>query len=105
MSATTTETIELAPPSTAAVAPPKPIPGEDETFLRAEPSSGPGQPALRKDITAIIFASITGVTGISSLLSGLVTVVLPIMARDLALSDSVLLWYSSSCNTEQKILS
>jgi len=47
---------------------------------------------LRKGTTIIIFTSITAVTGISSLLSGLVTVALPTIARDLDLPPSLLLW-------------
>ena len=52
--------------------------------------------ALQKGTTVIIFASVTGVTGISSLLAGLVTVTLPKMAKDLELSESLLLWYVSA---------
>ena len=89
MSATATETIELRSPPAAVLTTQKPTIGEDET---PDTPSTPQPPALQKGATAVIFASITGVTGISSLLSGLVTVVLPIMARDLGLSDSVLLW-------------
>ena len=51
----------------------------------------------RKGTTAAIFASITGVTGISSLLLGMVTVMLPKMAKDLDISDAVLLGYASTC--------
>ena len=50
---------------------------------------------MERGTTAIIFATVTGVTGISSLMSGMVTVVLPKMAKDLDLSDSLLLWYVS----------
>jgi hypothetical protein len=58
------------------------------------PESGTNSIALRKGTTVIISASIAGVTGISALQNGLVTVVLPKMAKDLKLSDSVLLWYA-----------
>lgn len=47
---------------------------------------------LPKVTTAVIFATVTGVTCISSLLAGLVTVALPRMAKDLDLPESLLLW-------------
>lgn len=49
-------------------------------------------PALKKGSTVVIFASITCVTGISSLLAGLVTVCIPPMARDLDIPTSLILW-------------
>ncbi|KAJ9606539.1 hypothetical protein H2200_008547 [Cladophialophora chaetospira] len=91
----TTDTIELTSPPTVVLATQKPTVEDDGSVPSADVPSRPEQPNLQKGTTAIIFASITGVTGISSLLSGLVTVVLPIMARDLGLSQSVLLWPSS----------
>lgn len=45
-----------------------------------------------KGTTAIIITTITGVTMISSLLNGLVTIALPAMARDLKISEALLLW-------------
>jgi len=45
-----------------------------------------------KGTTAVIIATITGVTMISSLLSGLITISLPAMAKDLQISDALLLW-------------
>ena len=48
---------------------------------------------LRKGSTAIIFTSVTAVTGISSLLAGLVTVALPRIVHDLDIPSSLLLWY------------
>lgn len=92
MSTTVTDTIEFTSPSAAVLTVERvqtPILADDGF---TEAPSRPDQPVLTKGTTAIIFASITGVTTISSLLSGLVTVVLPIMARDLNLSESVLLW-------------
>jgi hypothetical protein len=47
---------------------------------------------LRKGPTAIIFTSVTAVTGISSLLAGLVTVALPRIVHDLDIPTSLLLW-------------
>jgi hypothetical protein len=46
-----------------------------------------------KGTTAIVIASVTLVTGISSLLNGLTTVILPTMAVDLDIPDNLLLWY------------
>ena len=93
MSATATDTIELTPPATAVLNTRKTSIQDDEDRLPARSRTMSDQAALQKGTTAVIFASITGVTGISSLLAGLVTVVLPKMAKDLSLSDSVLLWY------------
>jgi hypothetical protein len=45
-----------------------------------------------KGTTAIVIASVTLVTGISSLLNGLTTVILPTMAVDLDIPDNLLLW-------------
>lgn len=47
---------------------------------------------LRKGPTAIIFTSVTAVTGISSMLAGLVTVALPRIVHDLDIPTSLLLW-------------
>ncbi len=93
MSATATDTIELTSPPAALLTTKNLTDSNDDPISHNEALSRPEQPALQKGTTVIIFASITGVTGISSLLSGLVTIVLPIMARDLNLSPSVLLWY------------
>ena len=46
-----------------------------------------------KATTAIVIASVTLITGISTLLSGLTTVTLPTMAVDLEIPDNLLLWY------------
>ena len=93
MSATATDTIELVSPPAALLTTKNTIDRGDEPASFSEALSRPEQPVLQHGTTAIVFASITGVTGISSLLAGLVTIVLPIMARDLDLSPSVLLWY------------
>jgi hypothetical protein len=45
-----------------------------------------------KGTTAIVIASVTLVTGISTLLNGLTTVILPTMAVDLDIPDNLLLW-------------
>ena len=45
-----------------------------------------------KGTTAIVISTITGVTLISSLLSGLVTISLPAMAKDLDIPQALVLW-------------
>jgi hypothetical protein len=45
-----------------------------------------------KATTAIVIASVTLITGISTLLNGLTTVILPTMAVDLDIPDNLLLW-------------
>ncbi len=49
--------------------------------------------AAKKGSTAVVFLSTTFVTGISSLLAGVVTVVLPKMVEDLDIPHSLMLWY------------
>lgn len=56
--------------------------------ISAEPHDAPG-----RTTTAIVLATVVGVTMISSLLAGLVTIVLPTMAHELELDASLLLWY------------
>lgn len=46
----------------------------------------------KKGTTAVIITTIAGVTIISSLLSGIVTIALPVMARDLEISEALLFW-------------
>lgn len=46
----------------------------------------------KKGTTAVIITTIAGVTMISSLLSGLITISLPVIARELQISDALLLW-------------
>lgn len=45
-----------------------------------------------KGTTALIIITIAGVTIISSLLSGIVTIALPVMAKDLHISPALLFW-------------
>lgn len=52
-------------------------------------------PDLGKGKTAVVIAAVTCVTGISALLAGVVTVTLPVMARDLPLEEQLLLWPQS----------
>lgn len=46
----------------------------------------------KKGTTAFIITTIAGVTMISSLLSGIVTIALPVMAKDLEISQALLFW-------------
>ena len=57
-------------------------------------SSGLGEPAevTSKGRTLVIILSTTLVTGIGSMLNGLVTVTLPQLAVDLGIQDGLLLW-------------
>jgi hypothetical protein len=48
---------------------------------------------VSKSQTVIVISSVTVITGISSLLAGLVTVGLPTIARDLKIPTALLLWY------------
>ncbi|KIY00901.1 uncharacterized protein Z520_03567 [Fonsecaea multimorphosa CBS 102226] len=87
--------IELTPPASALLTPPSPIVQDDGISSERNPETMLEQPTLRKSSTAVIFVSVTGVTGISSLLAGLITVILPTLAKDLHIPPSVLLWPSS----------
>jgi hypothetical protein len=51
---------------------------------------------LSKGRTFVVILSVTVITGISSLLAGIVTVGLPTIARDLRLESNLLLWYVRS---------
>lgn len=77
-------------------------PLEPTTTNRSEP------PDLGKGKTAVVIASVTCVTGISSLLAGVVTVTLPVMARDLPLDEQLLLWpqsiYALTCGCSLLLL-
>lgn len=56
-----------------------------------------------KGTTAVVIASVTLVTGISSLLNGLTTVILPTMAADLEIPDNLILWYFYHCKALEAI--
>jgi len=64
----------------------------DENGLVRAPSSTTTRKVTSKAKRAVIIASITLVTGVASMLNGLVTVILPTLQQDLHLSDSILLW-------------
>ena len=89
-----TTTIELQTPPTTSVLSVQAAPQTEDNGPELEPRP------LQKGTTAVIFATVTGVTGISSLLAGLVTVTLPRMAQDLELPNSLLLWYFYNQTTD-----
>lgn len=51
-----------------------------------------GTQDVSKGITAAVITSVTCVTGISSLLAGIVTVAMPIIAQDLNIPSNLQLW-------------
>jgi hypothetical protein len=65
----------------------QPIYGIPNSFS-AEQQETPG-----KGTTAIVLVTIVCVTLVNSMLSGVMTVTLPTVARELNLASSVLLWY------------
>jgi hypothetical protein len=65
----------------------RPISAVQDTFA-GEQRDGPG-----KGTTAIVLVTVVCVTMVSSMLSGVMTVTLPTVARELELAPSVLLWY------------
>lgn len=48
--------------------------------------------AQSKSRTAAVIASVTLITAISTLLNGVTTVALPVMAKDLSIADNILFW-------------
>jgi len=73
----------------------------DEVTLRGLEST---PTTTSKATTAIVIASVTLITGISTLLSGLTTVTLPTMANDLGIPDNLLLWYDCACDMSVKFI-
>jgi hypothetical protein len=53
-------------------------------------------PTLSRWQTFIIISTVSGITVLNSMQNGIVTVGLPTIGRDLGLSQSLLLWYSST---------
>jgi hypothetical protein len=66
----------------------RPINGPSNTFS-AEQRETPGN-----GTTAIVLVTVVCVTLVSSMLSGVMTVTLPTVARELELAPSMLLWYT-----------
>src|SRR3954465_15440099 len=110
MSRTSTELVAVTYPSAVALqAPPPPstkslstttldAPGRSRSSSSYETRLVSDDVAAHADVskgkTAVVIASVTCITGISSLLAGLVTIALPTIARDLELADNLLLWYA-----------
>ncbi|KAF2802029.1 uncharacterized protein BDZ99DRAFT_429276 [Mytilinidion resinicola] len=80
-------------------------PPQNETTIATEPAS---KEDVSKGTTAVVIASVTCVTAVSTLLAGLVTVGLPTMAKDVNLDPSLLLWpvsiYALTCGCTLLIL-
>lgn len=74
-----------------------PVPREDEQpIARADQIPAPlGPVELSKVRSAVIIATLTGTTVVSSFSNGLLTIVLPRMARDVNLPVNLLLWPAS----------
>lgn len=78
------------------VAPPAAVhiqrkPNEDNIPDRLEATAAPVR-VQSKGTTTVIITAITGVTTISSLLNGLVSITLPAIAKDLDIPDALILW-------------
>ncbi|KAF6803585.1 integral membrane protein [Colletotrichum musicola] len=89
--------------TTVVVAPAIPLP---ELSASSSITSGPDRgaclaeeaqhdDAMSKGKTVVVISSVTCITGISSLLAGVVTVCIPAMARDVNLESNLLLWPAS----------
>ena len=65
---------------------------DDQNDLHRVNTAASSVVVTSKSKTAIIIASITMVTGVASMLNGIVTVILPTLQVDLQLSESILLW-------------
>lgn len=67
------------------------VPAGQDVSVESSPAA-----VEEKGKTALIITTIAGVTTISSLLSGIVTIALPVMARDLDISPALLFWSVTS---------
>ncbi|OLN81928.1 putative MFS-type transporter C1683.03c-like protein 2 [Colletotrichum chlorophyti] len=86
----------------AAKAPVTPLPelsSSSTNTSRTNVSAFPSDTAQHEDIsrgkTVVVISSVTCITGISSLLAGVVTVCIPAMAKDVNLEGNLLLWPAS----------
>jgi hypothetical protein len=62
-------------------------------ILRQPAAENVSEDEVSKSQTVIVISSVTVITGISSLLAGLVTVGLPTIAKDLSIPPGLVLWY------------
>jgi len=70
-----------------------PLPSEDVANVHPEQVAAAEQTEVPSNgTTLIVLFTIVSVTAISTMLAGVVTIVLPTMARDLDLDDNLLLW-------------
>lgn len=90
----TATTIELTPVQGG-------VPGDKDAEIRRSDDAPVEQHVVldrtpsvveKKGTTAVIITTIAGVTTTSSLVSGIVTIALPIMAKDLNISSALLFW-------------
>lgn len=86
-------TIELAPISEGSTRQGPDISVSPDGTAHVE--AAPDHKVQGKGKTALIVVTIAGVTMISSLLSGLVTISLPEMAKSLDIPSGLLFWYDS----------
>ncbi|KZL75275.1 integral membrane protein [Colletotrichum tofieldiae] len=92
----TTTTVELV---TTPATPPLQPPTSSACLRQSNQTSFPPENEQHEDLskgkTLVVISSVTCITGVSSLLAGLVTVCIPAMARDVNLEKSLLLWPAS----------
>jgi hypothetical protein len=71
--------------------------GPDEQHIQRNNTTSKISDDIASSRTAIVIGCVTFATGITTFLSGIVTVAVPAIAQDLHLSSSLLLWYVSNC--------
>lgn len=95
-SATSIELVGLPDNGPPTITQPSSVHTKDDGFSYLpedrQPINAPNAQPLEKRTTAIVLVTVVAVTMISSMLSGVTTIALPTMARDLQLAPSVLLW-------------
>ena len=92
---TSTTTIELNPISRQDEPPSNPILENDGSSDSQAVLSETVVEGISKGRSAVIIVTVAGVNFLNTLGSGILTVALPQMARDLSLSRELLLWYVS----------
>lgn len=92
---TTVTAIELNPLQSAPASllhHPDPISGRGEVSPAPETDAHDAQTSMSKERTVVVISSVTFITGIGSLLSGVITVCMPVMAEDLRIDPGLILW-------------
>lgn len=65
----------------------------EDTAATQDVAAGPSTAVVEeKGTTVVIIATVAGVTVVSSMLAGIVTIALPVMAKDLEIPEALLLW-------------